>query len=291
MFALLTKLKQAYPLPVGGRSAVISITLVVVVVTLIFLLFSPSGLQPLNDENEFLLVVLCGVGAWIAGLIYRVFITGLINKSIRESSWIAGYQILYEIVYLMWIATAVFGVAYYLGAVQLALYEFLLFQLLTGVLGAIPLAIKILVRQNQLLKKNLSSLQLAMQAAQQESETKQTATKEESVVITAITQDSFDLKVDDCLFIEAQQSYSEIFYLNQGQVESYLIRQNIGKLEEQLSETQIKRVHRSYLVNVNCVKSVSGNAQGYQLEISKGKTKIPLSRAKAKQILPLLTRD
>ena len=66
----------------------------------------------------------------------------------------------------------------------------------------------------------------------------------------------------------------------------HLFRQKIGALERQLNETAIKRTHRSYLVNLERVTEVSGNAQGYRLKVRDSEREIPLSRSFAPAVLP-----
>lgn len=66
----------------------------------------------------------------------------------------------------------------------------------------------------------------------------------------------FSLKADDLLYLKASDNYVNIYFIDQGKVARYMIRNRLKAFEEALQPTDVIRAHRSYMVNVNKVKMV-----------------------------------
>ena len=80
------------------------------------------------------------------------------------------------------------------------------------------------------------------------------------------------IDVDQILFLKSHLNYTEFFLLNQkNQMFSYTLQ----RYEEKLQSYNFKRVHRSYLVNLDHVVSKEFN----RLIMSNG-TLVPMSRRK-----------
>lgn len=89
------------------------------------------------------------------------------------------------------------------------------------------------------------------------------------------------------LYAEAADNYVKVFYQGRQQ----LIRGSLKQLEEELQgEGRIFRCHRTYLVNLDKVIHISGNAQGYKLHLAGVEGVIPVSRALNGEIIRLVTR-
>ena len=78
------------------------------------------------------------------------------------------------------------------------------------------------------------------------------------------------------LFVKTDGNYIELYFKDGNKI---LRRTTIKKLESIIKqEVFILKTHRSYLVNINYVDTVSGNAQGYKLQLKNYSEKIPVSR-------------
>jgi hypothetical protein len=60
---------------------------------------------------------------------------------------------------------------------------------------------------------------------------------------------------------------------------------SLGRIESQITASHIRRCHRSYMVNLQKVYRVSGNAQGYKLHLWQVAEPLPVSRGYAKQVI------
>ncbi len=96
---------------------------------------------------------------------------------------------------------------------------------------------------------------------------------------THLKSDDFHLESREFIFARSEGNYVEICMLNDNSIEKLLKRISIKDLEHQLSAlNHIIRTHRSYLVNMNYVSSVSGNAQGYRLQLQNSDEIVTVSR-------------
>lgn len=96
--------------------------------------------------------------------------------------------------------------------------------------------------------------------------------------------DALILAPDDLLAIESSDNYCTVHYRKQAQPAKELMRSSLSRLETQLDEQlpadrrPFVRCHRSYVVNLDYVERVSGNAQGYKLHLAQGALVVPVAR-------------
>lgn len=102
--------------------------------------------------------------------------------------------------------------------------------------------------------------------------------KSRIVINTNLKSDDFQLDVNNLLFAKAEGNYVE-FYIKENSINRIIKRMTIKELEATLSPfDNIIKTHRSYLVNLYYIKNVTGNAQGYKLELDNYNESVPVSR-------------
>ncbi len=79
------------------------------------------------------------------------------------------------------------------------------------------------------------------------------------------------------LFVNAMENYVAVHYTDGSQVRKELVRNTLRRLDSVLS-IPFFRCHRSFLVNLEQVERVEGNAQGLRLSLKTGTDIIPVSR-------------
>ncbi|PKD43724.1 hypothetical protein CWD77_09195 [Rhodohalobacter barkolensis] len=106
--------------------------------------------------------------------------------------------------------------------------------------------------------------------------------KSQSVTIEAESeQDIISFDIADFIFARVDGNYVE-FYLKDEQknINRYIKRNTLKRIEKQLRPFKnVIRVHRSFLINIDYITSVQGNAQGYRLTIDGLEEVIPVSRS------------
>ncbi len=147
----------------------------------------------------------------------------------------------------------------------------------TFLVGTIILLIVLPINLERLINKHKTLLkQLSLHSAKDN--------RKASVLIkSTIESDDFELFINDFLYAKVESNYTEIYMYSSAQQSKKLIRMTLQDLEEQLrSFSSVFRTHRSYLVNLKMIASISGNAQGYELVLKHDDHKIPVSRSTVK---------
>jgi hypothetical protein len=99
-------------------------------------------------------------------------------------------------------------------------------------------------------------------------------------VTSPSSQDTQSFKISDFLFAKSDGNYVEFEIKSEtGTTNRKIARNTLSNVYDQLSRyDKIVRVHRSYIVNLEHVQSVSGNAQGYKISLHHTDILIPVSR-------------
>ncbi|SFN49373.1 transcriptional regulator, LytTR family [Chryseobacterium oleae] len=105
-----------------------------------------------------------------------------------------------------------------------------------------------------------------------------------------ISANSTNLQIPESHFLCAlsMENYCSVYFIENNQIKKVLIRISLSNLLNQVQTDYIKRCHRSYIVNLDKVKNIKGNAQGYRLFLSEIDFDIPVSRSFISLIIPKL---
>lgn len=95
------------------------------------------------------------------------------------------------------------------------------------------------------------------------------------------------LSVEDIEWMTAAGHYVEL-RVKTG--ETHLVRRQIAQLENKLDPEEFVRVHRSHIVNINCVKSLHPLFNGDHLIIMRDGTELNMSRTYHEKLITLLDR-
>lgn len=97
------------------------------------------------------------------------------------------------------------------------------------------------------------------------------------------------LKSMNILYLESNDNYVNIYYLDNNKKKSYLVRNSLKMLEKNLKEYPIYRCHRSYSVNIKNVKMIIKAKKGYELILNTApEESLPVSKSYEKKILDLI---
>jgi uncharacterized membrane protein len=111
-------------------------------------------------------------------------------------------------------------------------------------------------------------------------------TGEERLVLQGRNQDDrLRLAASDFLYAEAEHNYVTLHYLQRGQSEQRMFRSTLADIESQLPNAI--RVHRSFLVNAQRVRSIEGNARKRTARLVGSDRDIPVSTRFELDRLPL----
>ncbi|MDP4262474.1 MAG: LytTR family DNA-binding domain-containing protein [Bacteroidota bacterium] len=87
------------------------------------------------------------------------------------------------------------------------------------------------------------------------------------------------LPPDELYFITAANNYVKVHFIKNDKISYSIIRMTMKRVEEALqSWPDFFRCHRAYIVNLDKVQHVEGNAQGYRVRLAGVEEPIPVSR-------------
>lgn len=168
-------------------------------------------------------------------------------------------------------------------------FTILLIDLFAAItIGSIPLIITLFITQNKNLKKNLNQAVLLNKLLSDKIKSEKNL--DSTISFYGDTKDSITIKPEDLIYIEASGNYVDICYKEETVIKHKLLRSTIKQMEEILKPNNIfLRCHRAYIININQIVNINGNAQGYRLDIKDISVKIPVSRTYLKKFRDILS--
>lgn len=161
------------------------------------------------------------------------------------------------------------------------------FLVITAGVGLIPVVILTMYIERSLLKKhNHVALDISNRIEKQRGAN----INEESITLLAEnSNESLQLPQSQLICIGSEGNYSKVYYRDDGKVEERMMRIPLKKVEVELGKyKKIVRCHRSYIVNLQQIEYVSGNARSYKLHMTELDFTIPVSRSFPKTIIDQL---
>ena len=167
-------------------------------------------------------------------------------------------------------------------------FKFLGIDMVAGItILAIPLIIGLFVIENSNLKRNLQEADKLNQRLSER--VKQEDDVTDTVTLLGDTKDSIVILPEKILYMESSGNYVDICYLEESKVKHKLLRSTVKQMEEAMQAySSFIRCHRAYIVNINHITNIGGNAQGYRLSLSGLQQEIPVSRTYLKNFKSFL---
>jgi hypothetical protein len=231
------------------------------------------------------------IGAVIFVVLYPsiVWAPKLFPKVIDPDKWTIGKYISYTIVQLIAIGiitsvlTHVFGFHPTLSFWTNMKYAFIDMV----VYGTVSVVLFTFVLRNVMLKNNLKR---ALHANKELERIRmvnsvESMDSDHEITIQSDTSETINLRVEDLLYIEASDNYSTVYWRDETGVKKKMLRANLKSIESQLDSTDVVRCHRSFMVNINAIRQVDGNTNGYRLSILDSDFMVPVSRGKGKEVM------
>jgi hypothetical protein len=204
------------------------------------------------------------------------------NSYFDESRWTLGRHLAFSSLNILCIAVANFIYSIAVFGFELSWESLIFFLIATGALGIFPVTMMVLVKHNHLLRKNLEEakqLQADLKIHEQHQELSQIH-QEALKLMDENGQLLIAIDPEQLLCVIADDNYLDL-YLTEGQkTKKHTLRYTLSKLEQNCSTwPNLVRCHRKYLINLNQLEEVSGNAQGLRLRLKNLSSEVPVSRA------------
>ncbi len=100
------------------------------------------------------------------------------------------------------------------------------------------------------------------------------------------TKDEIKIPEHELFYVKAQGNYCLLIYKQQSNLMKQLIRSSLKDIEEIISTSNhFLRCHKSYIVNLDKVSNITGNAKGYTFYLDETESTIPASRNLSKSLI------
>lgn len=271
---MLNKLKQAYPKQLNSWKIALIISSFI---GLFIFIFQPFGLQMVSTPHKSLKLLGYGMVTFFILFFNLILLPKLFKKHFDEDNW----TLLKQIVWLMWILFNI-GVLNYLYSIFTGILSwvgfegFLYFIVFTSLVGLIPIAAISFIRQNHILRQNINS---SDKINKQILNTQEKEIDSSSQISISSGNKIYTFNPFQVAFIEAEGNYVNVVSQLDGEIQSILIRNTLKNIQESFNYEHLFKCHRAFIVNLNFIEKVSGNSQGYTLELKNTTKQLPVSRS------------
>jgi len=273
---ILSWLKSPYPLLYGDKKNYLQIIITALFISTLIYVIQPFGLAGLSNQALIFFVTKVTSSA----ILISIVVTQLLPKYLfNEDLW----QVWKEAALILLNLSVIAFVLQYLVLENIEAFKLVSYFSITILIASGPIFIRLLLTQNQLLKTNLTQAQLV----NNELKTHHNQNTENEITLTANDGELLQFSGQKFIYAKAEKNYVEIFCQENSAITATVLRMSFSTLLEQFSNSTLSMIHchRSYLVNQQRISKVVGDSRGYSLELDKGIYLIPVSRAKAKQVL------
>lgn len=225
-------------------------------------------------------------------VIFMIEILGRIfPKVYHEKGWTVGSEILFVMGLILLIAICNFAnvVLQHSDKIPATAEGFGMMLLFTAIISFFPAVAFVWFRYYRLNRQYSRPAKVMETALTEEPHEENEETRISPSFLTLMAENGKNkviLTPQNLCYIEADDNYVTVVYQEpNGKLKKELLRSSLSKVESQIQVSYIRRCHRSYLVNLQKVYKVSGNAQGYKLHLWQVAESLPVSRGYAKQVV------
>ncbi len=282
---MLDYLQQPYPLERNPRLEFLALCGIGGFVAGFLIIFQPFGTYEYRGPNKTLF--LAGYGAVVAGVLLfnRFGLPRLLPAWFQEARWTVGRHILWVLgglvvailachLYWLWYFQAPFD--------WRNLWGFLGMGTSIAVFPVTGLVLVDYIRRLRRYQRRAEGLNTRLHRERPGREAPALHLYDEN------GREQLAVAPDALLYLQSADNYIEAFYLDDDQIQRLLFRNSLKEMEAQLPDPPFLRCHRSYIVNLDRVAEVNGNAQGYKLHLPSLETPLPVARSRSKTVLDRL---
>lgn len=279
-------LTQPYPCEMSRRERA-GITAGVSLFVVFFLaVFAPFGLDAFDPGQRLLLSLGYGLACAAAMSADYLLIMPLLPGLFDEEKWTVGRQMLWIvwILFTIGLANSVFSAA--AGLMPFTPYRLGLATLQVAAVGIFPVGAMVLLDYLRLYRRHAGR---ARELQEKVRKLERGAT--EGPHLQLVSQNENErllLKPGELLYLTGADNYVEVHFRVSGEAKTRLLRGTLRAFLEQADHPDILRCHRSWIVNLQHLVDLSGNAQGYRLTLRGVERTIPVSRSYAGRVLKRL---
>lgn len=220
-------------------------------------------------------------------LIFSLILPDVFPKLYNTEKWNVQKTLVLFFVTVLAIAINITVIAYFFDNPNSKHFSHFFFTILIRsiTLGFFPIVLLIFYSERILYRKNhLRAIEIIgdLKSYQQ---TEQKRSKNVIYTFAKNTKDEIKITDNELVYIKAEGNYCLLVFVKESRLLKHLVRSSLKEIEHLISKSDhFLRCHKSYIVNLNTIVNVTGNAKGY-IFCLKGDCKIPSSRNISKSLI------
>ena len=256
-------------------------------VAFFLIVFQPFGTEIWTTQFKFFKLLGYGFVTFLMPTLLLIIRIQFVDTEKTEERWTIAKEIFWLMLTLVSIAIGNMIYATLLDLTTFSFSSFLSSLAVVMVIGVFPILASIQMKYQRYLALNSTEAQKLdhdiadFQQKILEKEQQLPAGSKDEVVLTLTSENEKDvLRVEEgqLLYLESADNYVNIVVLADQKVTKHLLRGTLRRFESQMRVDHIVRCHRSYIVNLQQVEHIQGNAQGYRISLKRDNKIIPVSR-------------
>lgn len=282
-------LLQPYPFGHSTKRKLSVCAIIGLFVTLFLALFQPFGMSELPAAQQWLHAAYFGLVTFTVSGLIEAGLPRLFPAVFAEEKWKSWKEILLLLLVLLGISAGNYGLMFWIYPQTNMYRSFGQVLLMTVQIGIFPVVAVVFFKQLLLYRRYAAealAVNQTLDAPASVPATDLEGPPASDLVITGDGQkDRLVLSPANLLWVASADNYVRVHYRAEGGVRSQLLRASLKSIEQQLTTyPELFRCHRMYLVNLEQVTGVSGNAQGLRLYLSGTEESVPVSRSLTQSI-------
>jgi hypothetical protein len=219
-------------------------------------------------------------------LIFSLVLPVIYPNIFNDDKWNILKTILFFVISIVTIDIIITIYAYHFDNSNKIDYFSLLFTIIIRsiVLNFFPLILIVFYSERSLYKKNYFKAVEIISELRDEKQTKQI--DNQIYTFAKGTNDEIKISEKNLLYIKAEGNYCLLVYNENSILKNKLVRSSLKNIEHLTNKSNhFVRCHKSYIVNLNKISNVSGNAKGYTFYLKNHNFQIPVSRSFSKALI------
>jgi hypothetical protein len=288
---MLKILSQPYPFYQDWRQILSRHAWIGLFVALFLIVFQPFNTNNWQVPHKVLKLAGYGVIGFLMPSLLLLLIERFKTLEQWERIWTVGKELCLTLGVIIVVAFGNVLYSNFLHIGKISFYNFINFIFIVLIIGSFPIGAGILLRFRHFVALNENAA-TALRADIEDIQAQHSKVTEDAEVtfIAENEKDAFTLIVNDLLYIESADNYANFVFLKQGKIQKELLRGSLKRFEQQCAHISlVKRCHRSFVVNLQHVSEIQGNAQGYRISLRQSDSIIPVARNYGAAIKTYLT--
>ena len=277
-------LQQPYPLWDNKLRKFYSSAGISIFVFLFLYVFKPFGLNHFEGAEDIVIFIGYGLVSFVLLILLQFVVPSLLPTVFTEERWMVYKEILFTLIIISCIGIGNMIYSAWLGLTSISSSAFVFFEMVTLMVAIIPVSLSVLIKQNYLLRTNLKQSRILSDKLYRKTRMPELAhaiVKFES----ENAKDTLSVESKDIYYVGAADNYIEVHIKQNDVVKQIVLRNTLKNAHDSLKRfSNFYRCHRTYIVNLDKIQSVTGNSQGYKLILFDTEKQIPVSRTLTREL-------